>query len=136
MSAISRPLRALVIARAENRCEYCQLSQDSQEAAFHIDHVVPRSADGPTEAANLALACVSCSLRKCAKQSATDPDSGQVVQLFNPRIQRWNEHFRWNGETLAALTAIGRGTLAALAMNRPLVVAIRREEAVRGRFPP
>jgi hypothetical protein len=136
MSAISRPLRALVIARAGNRCEYCQLSQDSQEAAFHVDHVVPRPADGPTEAENLALACVSCSLRKCAKQSATDLDSGQVVQLFNPRTQRWNEHFRWDGETLVALTATGRATLTALAMNRTLVVAIRREEAARGRFPP
>jgi hypothetical protein len=34
------------------------------------------------------------------------------------------------------LTPIGRVTVAALAMNHPLIVAIRREEAARGRHPP
>jgi hypothetical protein len=66
MSDVSDRLRAEVILRAGNRCEFCQLSQLGQEAAFHIDHVVPRAAGGLTVADNLALACVSCSLRKWA----------------------------------------------------------------------
>src|SRR6201999_1385800 len=64
MSDISATLHAEVVLRAGNRCEYCGLSQLGQEAAFHIDHVVPRAEGGPTVASNLALACVSCSLRK------------------------------------------------------------------------
>ncbi len=95
MSDISPALHAEVVLRAGNRCEYCQLSQLGQEAAFHIDHVVPRAAGGPNTADNLALACVSCSLRKWAHQTAPDPDSGEEVSLFNPRTQAWVEHFRW-----------------------------------------
>jgi len=59
---ISSSLRRSVIQRARNRCEYCGLSQEGQEAIFHIDHIVPAAAGGPTSLENLALACVSCSL--------------------------------------------------------------------------
>jgi hypothetical protein len=135
MSDISTSLQAEVVLRAGNRCEYCQLSQLGQEATFHIDHVVPRAARGPTTAENLALACVSCSLRKWAKQTATDPDTGEEVPLFNPRTQSWDEHFRWDGVRVVPLTPMGRATVTALAMNRPLIIAIRQEEAVRGRHP-
>ncbi len=85
MSDIPAHLRNEVVMRAGSRCEYCGLSQAGQEATFHIDHVVPRAAGGPTEATNLALACVSCSLRKCARQVAPDPESGEDAPLFNPR---------------------------------------------------
>lgn len=136
MSDISPSLQEEIISRAFNRCEYCQLSQLGQEAAFHIDHVIPRSAGGPSLASNLALACVSCSLRKWAKQTAIDPDTGQDVLLFNPRTQIWKGHFRWEGELARGLTPTGRATLTALAMNRPIIVAIRQEESARDRHPP
>jgi hypothetical protein len=136
MSDINPALHAEVVLRAGNRCEYCGLSQLGQEAAFHIDHVVPRAAGGPTVADNLALACVSCSLRKWANQTATDPDTGEVVPLFNPRTQPWAAHFRWDRERILPLTATGRATVEALAMNRPVILIIRQEEAARGRHPP
>lgn len=136
MSEIPRGLHDEVVLRAGNRCEYCRLSQLGQEAAFHMDHVIPRAAGGPTTAGNLALACVSCSLRKWANQTAVDPDTGDEVPLFNPRTQVWSEHFRWDNERVAPLTPIGRATAAALALNRSLVIAIRQEEVARGRHPP
>src|SRR5436190_4749109 len=136
MSDISGNLRAEVALRAGNRCEYCRLSQLGQEAVFHIDHVTPRAAGGPTVADNLALACVSCSLRKWANQTATDPDTGEEVPLFNPRTQSWADHFRWDMERLVPLTTTGRATAAALAMNRPIILAIRQEEMARRRHPP
>ncbi len=136
MSHVPVSLRAAVVLRAGDRCEYCGLSQLGQEAAFHVDHVVPRIADGPSTAENLALACVSCSLRKWAKRTAIDPDSGEEVPLFNPRTQVWEDHFRWEAERVVALTPTGRATVAALAMNRPLIVAIRSEETARRRHPP
>jgi hypothetical protein len=52
MSDISPGLHAEIVLRAGNRCEYCRLSQLGQEAAFHIDHVIPRAAGGPTVADN------------------------------------------------------------------------------------
>jgi 5-methylcytosine-specific restriction endonuclease McrA len=94
MSDLPAALRQAVVLRADGRCEYCRLSQAAQEAAFHIDHVIPRAAGEPTTEENLALACVSCSLRKGAKLTCLDPDSGAESPLFNPRNQKWIEHFR------------------------------------------
>jgi 5-methylcytosine-specific restriction endonuclease McrA len=69
MSVIPASPRRLVLQRAGDRCEYCGLSQAGQVATFHIDHVIPVVANGETVAENLALACVSCSLRKSARQT-------------------------------------------------------------------
>ena len=63
--------------RADNRCEYCGISQIGQVATFHIDHIVPSVAGGTTTADNLALACVSCFLRKGVRQRLEDPSKGQ-----------------------------------------------------------
>lgn len=104
MSSIPAELRRLVVHRAVGRCEYCQLSQAGQEATFHIDHVMPVVAGGQTVAENLALACISCSLRKAARQTALDSHSGEEVALYNPRHDTWHEHFQWEGVSLVGLT--------------------------------
>lgn len=135
MGYISAQLRRLVVDRAGSRCEYCRLSQDGQEATFHLDHIFPKSADGQTIDENLAVACVSCSLRKAARQSAIDPQFGKEVPLYNPRTDEWHDHFRWVGDQVQGTSATGRATVAALNMNRPLALAIRREEAIVGRHP-
>jgi hypothetical protein len=136
MRSVPEAVRRRVIRRAQGRCEYCGLSQEGQEATFHIDHIIPRAADGRTVPENLALACVSCSLRKAARQTAIDPQSGTEVSLYNPRRDSWHEHFQWEGISLVGQTAIGRATVEALRMNRPLVLAIRGEETALGRHPP
>jgi hypothetical protein len=136
MGKIPNALRQLVIQRAKNRCEYCCLSQAGQAATFHIDHIIPVVAGGATTSDNLALACVSCSLRKAAKQTVNDPETKKEVSIFNPRQQIWTEHFRWDGVTVVGLTATGRGTVDALNMNRAMMLAIRGEEELLGRHPP
>ncbi len=136
MSDIPANLQRLVARRAGGRCEYCELSQEGQEARFHIDHVVPATRGGATIEENLALACVSCSLRKAAKQSALDPQTGREAALFNPRVDSWERHFGWDGARVVGLTPTGRATVEALKMNRLLILAIRREEMLRGRHPP
>lgn len=134
--SIPRVLRRIVLRRAQGRCEYCGLSQTSQEATFHIDHIVPVSVGGETVAENLALAWVSCSLRKAARLSAVDPESEKEVPLFNPRRDAWQDHFQWDGVHLSGLTETERATVVALRMNRPQILAIRAEEAIFGRHPP
>jgi hypothetical protein len=136
MRYIPAEVRRLVSQRATGRCEYCGLSQEGQEATFHIDHIVPVVVGGQTTAENLALACVSCSLHKAARQTAIDPQTGEEVAIYNPRRERWSDHFRWEGVRLVGQTATGRATVAALDMNRPLILAIRQEEANLGRHPP
>jgi len=100
-------LRRLVVERARERCEYCGLAQAGQEATFHIDHVIPEAASGETTFENLALACVSCSLRKGARQPALDPVDGSEMELFNPRGDPWTKHFSWNGTEVIAQTSTG-----------------------------
>ncbi|MEO6725072.1 MAG: HNH endonuclease signature motif containing protein [Blastocatellia bacterium] len=135
MSYIPAFLRRLVTRRAEGRCEYCRLAQAGQEAKFHIDHITPVVEGGQTTADNLALACVSCSLRKGARMAAVDPQSGIEERLFHPRLDVWAEHFRWEGVHVVGLSATGRATIALLAMNRPVILAIREEETLLGRHP-
>jgi hypothetical protein len=136
MGIIPAHLQRLVLQRAGDRCEYCGLAQEGQEAAFHIDHVVPRVSGGDTVLENLALACVSCSLHKAARQMAPDPETGNDATLFHPRRDRWADHFRWEGVRIVGLTPTGRATVEALRMNRPVILAIREEESFRGRHPP
>lgn len=129
-------MRREIVRRAGNRCEYCQLSQAGQEAAFHIDHIDPVASGGSSEPENLALACVSCSLRKGAKRKALDPSSRTVAFLFHPRQQTWDDHFLWKNHRVRGIPATGRATVDLLKMNRALAVAIRVEESLLGRHPP
>lgn len=134
--SVGTGLRRQVTERTGHRCEYCGLAQAGQEAAFHIDHVMPVKVGGSTSLDNLALACVSCSLRKGARSAALDPTTGEMVLLFHPRRDSWRTHFRWEGVQVVGLTPTGRATVAALQLNRALAWAIRAEEARRGRHPP
>lgn len=136
MTTIPASLRRFVIQRASNRCEYCGISQLGQVATFHVDHVVPTVAGGETTKTNLALACVSCSLRKGARQLVKDVETGEAATIFNPRQQTWKEHFVWQGAQVVGLTATGRATVQALDLNRPMMIAIRAEEELLGRHPP
>jgi hypothetical protein len=135
MTSIPAVLRRAVIARAGNRCEYCRLAQEGQEASFHIDHIVPESAGGVTTMENCALACVSCSLRKGARENAIDPMTSQIVRIFNPRLDEWANHFTWDDTLLRGVSPIGRGTIELLKLNRTLILAIRSEEKFQNRHP-
>lgn len=133
MSHIPLFLRKLVIHRAKSRCEYCQLSQEGQEATFHVDHIVPIISDGETISENLTLACVSCSLRKGAREFVAV--TGSETRIFHPREDNWNDHFRWDGVVLFGTTEKGEATVELLNLNRRLILAIREEEVFLGRHP-
>ena len=137
MSArVPAKLAAIVRERADHRCEYCLMPQASQSATFHFDHVQPRADGGRTESANLALACVICSLKKAARTHAKDPESAKIVRLFHPRLQNWADHFEWGPDwNVVGKTATGRATVDAFGMNRPDIVFIRRGLAELGRLP-
>lgn len=126
-----------VRSRAREVCEYCLLPQNSQEATFHVDHIIPRRAGGQTEPGNLALACVTCSLRKAARLEAQDPITGASVRIFHPRKDEWIDHFVLSDEfEVQGLTPTGNATIVALNMNRTAIVSIRMELNFLGRFPP
>jgi hypothetical protein len=132
-------LRELVIARAAGLCEYCRLEQRSQVATFPLDHILPRSLGGLTDAANLALACPRCNALKWLTIEAMDPQTRTLTRLFNPRIDRWEDHFCWSPTDPAVVqprTQQARATALLLELNSPARVEIRRWLAVLGRHPP
>ncbi len=138
MSLFSEALRKFVVARAGERCEYCHLPSRGQVGRFPIDHVVPRTAGGATEADNLALACPRCNGLKWAHGDGLDPSSGELARLFHPRDEDWEDHFRWSASRpheLEGRTATGRATIARLGMNRPEAVEVRRLLVTVGLFP-
>ena len=110
--------RTLVRHRAGDVCEYCRLPQASSPfVRFHIEHVVARQHAGRTEPDNLALACSSCNFHQGPKIASLDPVDGQLVRLFHPRLDRWEEHFAWEGTAIVGRTPVGRATVQLMAMN-------------------
>jgi hypothetical protein len=111
--------RELVRQRAGFRCEYCRLHQSYSDLAHHVEHVVARQHGGSDDPDNLALACHRCNLHKGPNLSGVDPRSGSVVPLFQPRQERWSDHFGFDGEWIFGTTATGRATIHVLSMNDP-----------------
>ncbi|MDD1414566.1 HNH endonuclease [Dolichospermum sp. ST_con] len=127
MSSISKSLRQQVINEAGYRCEYCRTSSRLTGMPLVMDHILPSSLGGNDERENLAACCYRCNEFKGAKITANDPVTNESVSLFNPRLQRWLDHFQWaNGGThIIGITAIGRGTVLALRLNNEDVVQAR-----------
>jgi 5-methylcytosine-specific restriction endonuclease McrA len=73
----------LAIQPSRDRCKYCKIAQAGQVATFHIDHIIPVVANGETTAENLALACVSCSLKKGARQEIEDAESKPLDEFLD-----------------------------------------------------
>jgi hypothetical protein len=113
-------LRAFVTDRSAGRCEYCQLPQKFFTELFQIEHIVSRQHRGASIESNLAVACARCNLQKGPNIAGIDPQSEELVRLFNPRIDTWSDHFQHdsNGE-IRGKTAIGRTTIYVLDMNDP-----------------
>ncbi|WP_204140832.1 HNH endonuclease [Halomicronema sp. CCY15110] len=125
--SIPRNLRQQVIQAANHRCEYCQTSSRLTGTPLVMEHILPRSLGGTDERENLAAACYRCNEFKGAKTAALDPETGQLVPLFNPRIEQWPTHFSWgNGGThIIGMTPTGRATVVALRLNNDNIVAAR-----------
>ncbi len=89
------------------------------------DHIIAKQHGGKTRADNLALACARCNLHKGPNIAGVDPQTAKLTRLFNPRTDRWTDHFRWRKARLVGPSAIGRTTVVVLAINHPYRVALR-----------
>lgn len=122
---MNRQLARVVRQRARVRCEYCLLPQSAFPLPFQIDHVVAEQHGGETVENNLALACTHCNRHKGPNIAGFDEASGQITRLFHPRRDRWDEHFEATGALIRGKTAVGRVTVAVLAMNDADQVLVR-----------
>ena len=121
--------------RANNCCEYCRMRQEFDEIAFQIEHVLAKKHHGPDARENLALACFPCNNHMGPNLSGLDPHTGQLTCLFNPRVDKWEEHFQWKGPLVTGRTPIGRTTVDVLAMNLTYRVELRMALMEEGVFP-
>jgi hypothetical protein len=135
---VSEQLRQTIEEAAHYRCGYCLLPQKITGLRLQIDHIVPEAVGGLTVEDNLWLACVACNRYKRDLTHFQDLETGQIVALFNPRHQKWDEHFKWsaNGTMIEGLTACGRVTVAALQMNNEVIAASRSLWVQFGLWPP
>ena len=118
-----------VALRAGRRCEYCHAPEAVFNLPLEVEHITPVSRGGGDTAANWALACRACNLYKAAPVSSSDPESRELVRLFHPRTDQWDDHFHVVAESsvIEGLTPIGRATTVCLGMNSAAQLAARRQ---------
>jgi len=132
---IPTALRQIVQERAGGRCEYCLYPQDVSFLAFEVEHIIAEKHGGATTADNLALACPYCNRFKGTDLGSLDPETGQLTPFFNPRTQRWADHFRLDEARIVPLTPEGRVTVAILQFNHPHRIVERQRLIQAGKYP-
>lgn len=128
--------RKQIWERANGRCEYCRLPQGCTTLPHELDHIRARKHHGPSTLQNTCLACALCNAAKGSNAAGYDPDTDELVPLFNPRRDTWDEHFEWVGALLVGKTAVGRATIDVLRINGSERVAHRSLLMAGGLFPP
>ncbi|MEA1966844.1 MAG: HNH endonuclease, partial [Thermodesulfobacteriota bacterium] len=130
--------RKSVAEQAKNCCEYCRSQEKFAMQSFSVEHIIPRSKGGKTVKNNLAYACQGCNAHKYNKTEEYDSVTGKISSLFNPRRQRWVDHFKWSDDfsLIIGMTPIGRVTIETLKFNRDGLVNLRKILYSTGDHPP
>jgi hypothetical protein len=140
--------------RARDSCEYCLMPTFG---LFHVDHIVPPGAwppepmnratatkrssaqAGPDHLDNFAWSCSFCNIAKAGQLGGYS--GRRRYRLFNPRRDRWSDHFTFvhTYVFIVGVSGIGHATERALRFNdsRPNgPVGTRHDAIVLGLYPP
>ncbi len=130
-------IRELVAQQAGYCCEYCLSPADYCPDPYSIEHIEPRSVGGSNNPENLAFSCQGCNSRKFVATQAPDPVTGELVELFHPRQDSWQDHFAWQADftLIVGTSPRGRATIERLQLNRDAVVNLRRILRLSGILP-
>jgi hypothetical protein len=131
---VSKELRKRVAKRAGYLCEYCLIAEADTFLGCEVDHIISLKHGGKTEPANLAYACTYCNRYK-GTDIASLTESGALIRLYNPRNDRWKDHFRLETHQILPVSNIGEVTIKMLRMNRMESVLEREALHAVGRFP-
>jgi len=132
---ISDDLRMLVADRAEHLCEYCRIHEDDTFFGCEVDHIISLKHSGRTDSDNLAFACAFFNRFKGSDIASVSRDTGELVRFFNPRIDKWSDHFRLEGNFIHSLTEIGEATARILRFNDTERILEREALNAIGRYP-
>lgn len=117
----SKSLKLKVRLRANSRCEYCKIPDLGFAFPFHIDHIRAIKHGGKTIFENLAFCCPDCNFFK-GTDFATFLGKG-IVLFFNPRNEKWDEHFEMKNGLILPKTEIGQATISIFQFNLPARIA-------------
>ncbi len=134
-SYISNDLRIEVQKRANDCCEYCLINKKFTFFSHEIDHIISEKHRGETHKNNLCLSCFECNRYKGSDIGSLDIETGEFTRLYNPRRDKWEEHFYLDNVTIHPLTAIGRVTLFLLQINSEEQLARRQTLIQSGHYP-
>jgi hypothetical protein len=128
-------MRREVRERANSCCEYCLLAEDDAYFPHEADHIISIKHRGRSVPENLAWSCFDCNRFKGSDIASLDTISGELVPLFNPRVESWDDHFQLDAGSIRSLTSIGRATAALLTFNLPQRIEIRASLTQADRYP-
>ncbi|MBF0353568.1 MAG: HNH endonuclease [SAR324 cluster bacterium] len=114
---IPEDLRRLVASRSGFRCEYCLIEESDTFLGCEVDHIISLKHGGITEADNLAYACTFCNRKKGSDIGSILWETGAFIRFFNPRKDRWEDHFRWEGFRIIPQSEIGEVTEQIIGFN-------------------
>jgi hypothetical protein len=134
-SDINERLRAEVAQRAGWRCEYCLIHEEDSGFPHEVDHVISRKHGGSSTSSNLAYACVICNRYKGSDVASIEPRTGEIIRLFDPRRDRWSDHFRIDGALVEPITTVGSTMARLLRLNAPERILERRLLQSLDRYP-
>ena len=135
-SYVSAELRRLVESRASGLCEYCLVHASDTFFGCQVDHIISEKHGGATQAENLAYACTICNRAKGTDVGSIAPSTGEFVRFFNPRSDRWADHFQLHGVVIRPRSSIGEATANVLGFNKPERILEREALQHIGRYPP
>jgi 5-methylcytosine-specific restriction endonuclease McrA len=94
---ISKPSRAMIYARDQNKCQYCGSTR-----RLTIDHVLPKSRGGDDSWHNMVVACSACNTKKGDKllehtgmklaRRPFAPLNKIFFMLSSARVEEWKEY--------------------------------------------
>jgi hypothetical protein len=103
-----------------------------------VDHIIALKHGGLSRPENLAYACAICNRAKGTDIGSLIPETQTVIRLFNPRTDRWEEHFHFDAGSvlIEPLTEIGRVTVQLLRFNDVEHILERQLLVEVGHYPP
>ena len=159
---VSPEVRRRVAARADFLCEYCLIAEEDTFFGCEVEHVISLKHGGSSEPENLAYACTFCNRHKGSdigsvfqagdfrldsiiwdwgtlfKKAKLSESVTEFSRFFNPRIDRWAEHFELPTGRIFFIrpkTIIGAVTARVLQFNHPNRLLERFWLSGVGRYP-
>lgn len=130
---VSTQIREDVKRRAGHSCEYCLLHEKLSFFTHEIDHIISLKHGGSNDVDNLAYSCSVCNRNKGSDIGSIL--NGDYLRFFNPRLDKWNEHFFIEDGIILALTPIGEVTVRILQVNVYERIMERRAFVEAGLYP-